>query len=163
MGAAARRARRRSCHTRPDQSGRTRPEHSQPQQYHVRGGVRGRHVLLPATAAAATSSRGLVRRGLMPKDGVFHVDVMKVPHHGSARNVSRKFFSQVTADTYVFRPMAPMATLTSRLSAGLSPRIKEQRRKAKLIFTNATPTVAGSATSFASPLRLHHRSARCWR
>ena len=31
-----------------------------------------------------------------------HVDVLKVPHHGSANNVEEDFFTRVTADHYVF-------------------------------------------------------------
>jgi hypothetical protein len=31
-----------------------------------------------------------------------HVDLLKVPHHGSANNVETKFFERVTADHYVF-------------------------------------------------------------
>jgi hypothetical protein len=31
-----------------------------------------------------------------------HVDILKVPHHGSANNVERAFFKKVTADHYVF-------------------------------------------------------------
>ena len=30
-----------------------------------------------------------------------HVDVLKVPHHGSSRNVEEDFFRDVTADHYV--------------------------------------------------------------
>jgi hypothetical protein len=31
-----------------------------------------------------------------------HVDILKVPHHGSANNVELAFFKKVTADHYVF-------------------------------------------------------------
>jgi hypothetical protein len=40
-------------------------------------------------------------RGLLDSEGRYHVDVMKVPHHGSERNASAEFFNTVTADTYV--------------------------------------------------------------
>jgi uncharacterized protein YehS (DUF1456 family) len=32
---------------------------------------------------------------------MFHVDILKVPHHGSDRNVSEEFFNTVHADYYV--------------------------------------------------------------
>jgi beta-lactamase superfamily II metal-dependent hydrolase len=32
----------------------------------------------------------------------FHVDVLKVPHHGSWRDLADEFFEQITADHYVF-------------------------------------------------------------
>jgi hypothetical protein len=35
-------------------------------------------------------------------EGVLTVDVLKVPHHGSDRNVKREFFDSIIAETYVF-------------------------------------------------------------
>jgi hypothetical protein len=37
----------------------------------------------------------------MMRNGVSHFDLLKIPHHGSDRNVSTDFFRQVTADHYV--------------------------------------------------------------
>ena len=34
----------------------------------------------------------LTRNAMLDKQGKFHVDILKVPHHGSDRNVSREFF-----------------------------------------------------------------------
>ena len=34
-------------------------------------------------------------------EGKAHFDVLKLPHHGSDRNVSPEFFEKVTADNYV--------------------------------------------------------------
>jgi hypothetical protein len=38
---------------------------------------------------------------MLDKQGKFHVDVLKVPHHGSDRNISPEFFNTVSADYYV--------------------------------------------------------------
>jgi hypothetical protein len=35
------------------------------------------------------------------KDGQTHVDILKLPHHGSIRNIRPEFFQRVTADHYV--------------------------------------------------------------
>ena len=43
---------------------------------------------------------GLESAGLMD-EGRCHVDILKLPHHGSDRNVSREFFAKVSADHYV--------------------------------------------------------------
>lgn len=43
----------------------------------------------------------LAEGGHLDASGTIHVDVLKVPHHGSNRNVTRGFFQRVTADTYV--------------------------------------------------------------
>lgn len=37
----------------------------------------------------------------MLENGRCHVDLLKIPHHGSDRNVSTEFFRQVTANHYV--------------------------------------------------------------
>jgi hypothetical protein len=44
-------------------------------------------------------SAGLLKAGT---SSTMHVDLLKVPHHGSANNVETSFFERVTADHYVF-------------------------------------------------------------
>ena len=53
------------------------------------GDARGDHIII-----------GLKTAGLLQGDR-FHVDLLKLPHHGSVRNVAPEFFHQVTADHYV--------------------------------------------------------------
>jgi hypothetical protein len=53
------------------------------------GDARGDHIL-----------KGLTGAGLLKK-GTMHVDLLKLPHHGSDRNVETDFFRQITADHYV--------------------------------------------------------------
>ena len=36
------------------------------------------------------------------KSDRLHVDILKLPHHGSSRNVETDFFKQITADHYIF-------------------------------------------------------------
>jgi ribonuclease BN (tRNA processing enzyme) len=43
----------------------------------------------------------LSRYGMIDKQGKYHVDILKVPHHGSDRNVLREFFNIVNEDNYV--------------------------------------------------------------
>lgn len=43
---------------------------------------------------------GLEKAGLL-KEGKIHVNVFKVPHHGSVRNATEDFFDKITADTYI--------------------------------------------------------------
>jgi beta-lactamase superfamily II metal-dependent hydrolase len=61
----------------------------------------GRRILLTGDGKCDDVLAGLKRVGLSGPDGRIHVDVLKVPHHGSARNSSRKFFKNVTASQYV--------------------------------------------------------------
>jgi hypothetical protein len=60
----------------------------------------GRSMLLTGDARGDFVRDGLRDAGLLKNDKI-HVDLLKVPHHGSARNVRRDFFEQVTADHYV--------------------------------------------------------------
>jgi beta-lactamase superfamily II metal-dependent hydrolase len=43
----------------------------------------------------------LTSSAMLDKQGKFHVDILKVPHHGSDRNVSLEFFNTVHGDYYV--------------------------------------------------------------
>ena len=43
----------------------------------------------------------LSEKKMLNSEGRLHVDILKVPHHGSERNVSEQFFETVTADVYV--------------------------------------------------------------
>lgn len=60
----------------------------------------GRSVLLTGDARGDHIVQGLDQAGLL-RDGRMHVNVLKLQHHGSARNTTRRFFDVVTADTYV--------------------------------------------------------------
>jgi beta-lactamase superfamily II metal-dependent hydrolase len=53
------------------------------------GDARGDHILDALDVAEATDA------------GNLHVDVLKLPHHGSIRNVEEDFFKRITADHYV--------------------------------------------------------------
>jgi len=60
----------------------------------------GKTMLLTGDARGDDVLKGLKSTGLL-KTGVLHVDLLKLPHHGSDRNVETDFFRQVTADHYV--------------------------------------------------------------
>jgi hypothetical protein len=64
----------------------------------------GKRMLLTGDARGDKIIEGLQFIGqLQPGDtSTMHVDVMKVPHHGSANNVATSFFERITADHYVF-------------------------------------------------------------
>jgi hypothetical protein len=62
--------------------------------------VAGRTMLLTGDARGDDILEGLTTAGLLGS-GRCHVDLLKIPHHGSDRNVSTEFFRQVTADHYV--------------------------------------------------------------
>ena len=61
----------------------------------------GRTVLLTGDGHSDDVLAGLKHYGRLGDDGL-HVDVLKVPHHGSEHNADEKFCKTVIADDYVF-------------------------------------------------------------
>jgi len=64
----------------------------------------GKRILLTGDARGDKIIEGLQLVGLMGSedDSKIKVDVLKVPHHGSARNLETDFFERILADHYVF-------------------------------------------------------------
>ncbi len=84
---------------------------------------------------------GLRKIGLLNAHGQMHVNVLKLPHHGSNRNLTRTFFHKVTADIYIAsangRDGNPdLATLIWIVEAA-----KKQHRQVEIVFTNPTPSL----------------------
>jgi Metallo-beta-lactamase superfamily len=59
-------------------------------------------VLLTGDGHADDALKGLKQRNLLDANGKLHVDVLKVPHHGSEHNMTTAFAQAVTADDYIF-------------------------------------------------------------
>jgi hypothetical protein len=66
--------------------------------------VEGKRMLLTGDARGDMIIKGLQLVGLLGAGdkSTMHVDLLKVPHHGSSRNLERNFFERITADHYVF-------------------------------------------------------------
>lgn len=62
----------------------------------------GKRILLTGDARGDKILKGLEHVGLMEPGGTIKVDVLKVPHHGSANNLALNFFERVIASHYVF-------------------------------------------------------------
>jgi beta-lactamase superfamily II metal-dependent hydrolase len=60
-----------------------------------------RRILMTGDGRGEDVIAGLKQTGLAGPDGKLHVDVLKIPHHGSSRNSSKQFFQTITADLYV--------------------------------------------------------------
>jgi hypothetical protein len=83
----------------------------------------------------------LSKNDMLDKNGKFHVDVLKVQHHGSDRNSSPEFFNTVNANYYIIsgngRDDNPShSTLKWILESG-----KKSGKHKKIILTNMTPNV----------------------
>jgi len=62
----------------------------------------GKSMLLTGDARGDKILAGLETIGALKAGKSMHVDVLKVPHHGSSNNLTRSFFARITADHYVF-------------------------------------------------------------
>jgi hypothetical protein len=61
-----------------------------------------KRMLLTGDARGDKILQGLELVGLLKKGSKLHVDILKMPHHGSDRNIEPIFFRRITADHYVF-------------------------------------------------------------
>lgn len=90
------------------------------------GDARGDHII-----------EGLKKRKLL-KYGRLHVDVLKVPHHGSDRNSDRNFFDKITADIYVISADGKHNNPDYATMQWIIEESNKQERKILLYITNQT-------------------------
>lgn len=101
----------------------------------------GKRILFTGDGRGDHLLEGLRQAQLLDSKGKLHVDVLKLPHHGSNRNVTRTFFKDITADRYVISANGmhgnpDLATLIWIVEAA-----KKQKRNIELVATNETPSL----------------------
>jgi hypothetical protein len=62
---------------------------------------KGKSMLLTGDALGKDVLEGLEKAKLLEKGGMIRVGLLKLPHHGSSRNVAPDFFERIRADHYV--------------------------------------------------------------
>jgi len=102
--------------------------------------IKNSKILFTGDGLAEDTIRVLLNNAMLDKEGKLHVDILKVPHHGSDRNASLEFFNTVYADYYVIsangRDDNPsLATLRWIIESGQSKNPK------KIVLTNRTPNI----------------------
>ena len=98
----------------------------------------GKKILFTGDARTDHVVEGLKKRNLL-KYGKLHVDVIKVPHHGSDRNSDRDFYERITADTYVISADGKYNNPDYATMCWIIEEAEKQKRKIHLIITNETP------------------------
>lgn len=98
----------------------------------------GKRALFTGDARSDHTLQGLEAQGLLDAAGKMHLDLIKLAHHGSDRNVTRKFFDRVTADIYVVSADGKddnpdLATLMMVVQSA-----KAQGREIRIVATNET-------------------------
>jgi beta-lactamase superfamily II metal-dependent hydrolase len=98
----------------------------------------GTKVLLTGDGRGDHLLDGLAQAGLLDPEGRLHVDVLKVPHHGSSRNANRVFFQTVTADTYVVSANGKHDNPDLAVLRWIVETAREDERPITVYATNAT-------------------------
>jgi hypothetical protein len=94
----------------------------------------GKKMLLSGDSRSDDILQGLEENGLLDSKGKLHVDIFKLPHHGSVRNANDKVYKKITADNYVISADGKHGNPDQ----GLLDLLAETLKKGKLWFTNKT-------------------------
>jgi hypothetical protein len=98
----------------------------------------GKRLLLTGDQRSDFLYEGLEARGFLDAQGRAHFDVLKVPHHGSDRNITRHFFEHVTADRYVISADGTNDNPDLPTLLWLVDAAHAQQRDVEIIVTNQT-------------------------
>jgi beta-lactamase superfamily II metal-dependent hydrolase len=100
-----------------------------------------RSALLTGDGLGTDILRNLEDLAIVPPGGSLHVDLLKLPHHGSNRNVNRRFLDRVTADRYVVSADGKDGNPDFETLVWLAEAIRKQGRRAQIVATNRTPSI----------------------
>jgi beta-lactamase superfamily II metal-dependent hydrolase len=119
----------------------------------------GKSILLTGDGRSDHLLDGLEEAGRLDADGNLHVDILKLAHHGSERDVTREFFARVTADTYVASANGRDGNPDLTTLGWIAEAAKQSGRDIEIVVTNRTPSVTQfekkfPATRFPYTLRL---------
>jgi beta-lactamase superfamily II metal-dependent hydrolase len=81
----------------------------------------------------------LSKNHMLDKNGKFHVDVLKVPHHGSDRNSSPEFFDTINANYYIISANGRDDNPSFNTLKWILESAKTSSKPRKIIMTNMTP------------------------
>ena len=98
----------------------------------------GKSILFTGDGRGDFILEGLKDTGLTDEEGNLHVDVLKVPHHGSVRNTEMEFFEKITADSYVISGDGHHGNPEFETLSWIVTAAKKQERNIKLVCTNET-------------------------
>jgi hypothetical protein len=103
--------------------------------------IENRKILFTGDGVGQDIVEILSKNNMLDKNGRFHVDILKVPHHGSDRNTTQEFFNTIVAEYYIIsangRDDNPSLDTLRRI---IQSKNSEKRNK-KIILTNMTPNV----------------------
>jgi ribonuclease BN (tRNA processing enzyme) len=102
------------------------------------GTADGKTVLLTGDGLGEHLLNNLEQEGLLNAGGQLHVNVLKLPHHGSVRNVSLEFLKKLTADQYIISANGKDGNPDPDTLKWLVESAREQGRRIEILLTNET-------------------------
>jgi hypothetical protein len=101
-----------------------------------------RSALLTGDGLGKDLLRNMEALGMVGAGGTLHVDVLKLPHHGSIRNSDRRFLERVTADRYVISADGRDGNPDFETLVAIAETLRQQGRRAQIVATNPTDSTA---------------------
>jgi beta-lactamase superfamily II metal-dependent hydrolase len=116
----------------------------------------GKSMLLTGDGRGDQLMEGMKKAGVLNADGTCHVDVFKLPHHGSARNVTPELLEHITADTYVISANGKDDNPDFQTLEWLVQAADRQKRSFTIVATNETPSIKAMIDQY-DPATYHYR------
>ena len=116
-------------------------------QLHVKDDT-GKTAILTGDGRGDHLLQGLAQANLLSAAGTIHVDVFKLPHHGSDRNVTKTFFKKVTADHYIACANGKDGNPDYSTLSWLVQVAKDQGRQITIHATNKTKSTTDLVDDF---------------
>lgn len=101
----------------------------------------GKRVLMTGDGLGKHLIEGARAAGLIGENGKMRVDILKVPHHGSIRNINKAFFETIQADTYVISADGRDGNPEYQTLEWIVDCAKADGRPIRLVLTNKPPSV----------------------
>lgn len=108
----------------------------------------GKTALLTGDGRGDHLLQGLEQAGFMQPGGTLHVDLFKLPHHGSSRNISAELFERITADTYVICADGRDDNPDLQTLEWLVETAMKQGRSIHIVATSDTPSIRAMRARF---------------
>lgn len=98
----------------------------------------GKTILFTGDGRSDHLLQGLARTGLLDLRGRLHVDVLKLPHHGSKYNITQDFIQAVTANRYVISASGKHGHPHKDTLRWIVGTAQDQGRAIEIVATNST-------------------------
>lgn len=103
--------------------------------------IKNRKILFTGDGIGQDIIQTLSKNEMIDENGKFHVDVLKVPHHGSDRNTSLAFFNTVYADYYIISANGRDDNPSLDTLRWIITCDTHSKNPKKIVFTNKTPNI----------------------